>query len=258
MLKYIKHCWKGEEKLWEVFWIWNILVGGLLSFITLVTLMVTVLPVAMMVSFNESFEGVTFPKLLLCLPGIFLFLLSIVYDVWALVSLWRSAFNCSKKIFGYLARLWIVVVIYFGIIAPILGIIFPGSIFDDSDDVQVYIEEGPIQVGPERLPTEEEWNQIKKGMTTEQVQKVIGKHGSIQTNEDGSEVWTIYKTEAESLGEALFYDMYPTGKVFYIYFDSSKRVEHKEIKFIPKEKVEKLWKKMKEEMDKKKEMEQRS
>ena len=150
------------------------------------TLLVTVLPVALMVSFNESFEGVTLPKLLLCLLGIFLFLLSIVYDVWALVSLWRSAFNCSEKIFGYLARLWIVVVIFFSIIAPILGTIFPGSIFDDSDDARVYIEEGPFQVGPERLPTEEEWNQIKKGMTTEQVQKIIGKHGSKEKNEEGN------------------------------------------------------------------------
>lgn len=250
MLIYIKRCWKGEEKLWKVFWIWNILVGILLSFIVQVTFLVTVFPVAITVSVNESFEGVTLPKLLLCLLGIFLFLLSIVYDVWALVSLWRSAFNCSKKIFGYLARLWIVVVIYFGIIAPALGIIFPGSIFDDTDDAEVYIEEGPVKAGPERLPSEEEWNQIKKGMTTEQVQKIIGKHGSIKTNKDGSGVWKIYKTEAGSVEEALFYNMYPTGKVFYIYFDSSKRVEHKEIKFIPKEKVEKRWKKLKKEMEK--------
>ena len=250
MLKYIKQCWKGEKKLREVFWIWNILVGFLLSVFVQIFVFLNLFPTALQLAFNENLEGVPFPKLALALLGIVIFLFSMVYDTWALVSLWRSAFNCSRKIYGYLARLWIVVILFFAVMVPILGEIFPGSIFEGSED-GIFIEEGPITVGPDKLPTDDEWAQIKKEMTKAEVEKIVGRSHSSWKEPDGTEKWEIWKAEINGKKtEDMAFLILPSGSVFYIYFDTTKKVIGKEKKLIPRGKIMKQIKEAEREKEK--------
>jgi hypothetical protein len=242
MLNYIKQCWKGEEKLWKVFWIWNILVGFLLTAFIQITIVITVFPAAMQIALNKNLEAVTFPKLALAFLGIVIFLLSLAYDIWALVSLWRSAFNCTKKVYGYIARGWIVVIIFFAVLVPILGEIFPGSIFEGSENIS-FFDEDRITIGPDKLPTDREWAQIKEGMTMVEAEKILKHSKSKRRNPDGAEVWEIWKAEIKGprMENAMLL-LVPSGTVFYVYFDSEKKVIRKEKKFIPGGKILELLK----------------
>jgi len=58
----------------------------------------------------------------------------VAYTIWALVSLWRSAFNCSKAIFGYLARVWVIFVILLFTVPSINDVMNPDSENNFSDE----------------------------------------------------------------------------------------------------------------------------
>lgn len=97
-MSFIKRAWRGEEKLWKVFWLYNVL-GGLL-------LNVFVYVIAS-VAFGLLIVGVIF---------------WLAYLVWVLVSIWRCAFNVNAKFWGYLARIYIIM----GPVLVILGLLVGG------------------------------------------------------------------------------------------------------------------------------------
>lgn len=90
-MELIKRAWNGEEKLWKVFWLYNVLGGIVISFL------VSLVPII---------------GILLC----------IIYFVWNTVSLWRCAWNASIKLWGYILR---VLIIFCVLVIP-LGIILGG------------------------------------------------------------------------------------------------------------------------------------
>jgi hypothetical protein len=81
-MNWIKRAWRGEEKLWKVFWIYWVIASIIIRIIDKAT-------------GNTNAEVYTK-----------LDLLEILYGLWILVSLWRCAFNTKWKYLGYLVRLW--------------------------------------------------------------------------------------------------------------------------------------------------------
>lgn len=140
MPNFIKRNWNGEEKLWKVFWIWNFLVLNILDSLSLMIWIPAFFPIGLYwVAMKDPHLSVSyslgFSEILFALIGACCSILMLAYSIWALVSLWRSAFNCSKRFYGYLARSWIIIQLCFAIVFPILGTIYPDSIFDCDDDI---------------------------------------------------------------------------------------------------------------------------
>ncbi|WNC69400.1 hypothetical protein RI845_04430 [Thalassotalea nanhaiensis] len=84
----IKNNFNGKNKLWQVFWIQNILIGAILNF---------------------SVENIA--------PGlghfsiILLIVFSIAYSIWVAVGMWQCAFNASWVGWGYIVRGLLIAVI---------------------------------------------------------------------------------------------------------------------------------------------------
>jgi hypothetical protein len=96
-LSAMKRAWNGEESLWRVFWLYNIL-GVLL--LGLIEKFCHAFLIAAERD-NQSYIGMT----------IFYDVVAILffpYIVWALASLWRCAFNTGWKGWGYLGRAYVV------------------------------------------------------------------------------------------------------------------------------------------------------
>ncbi len=225
--------WKGEEKLWKVFLIWNFLVAIVLSLFSEIISLITLLPVALQVGVNKNLHGITFPKVILAFVGIFVIIFSLAYFIWALVSLWRSAFNSSKKILGYLARLWVIAVLFFSIVAPVLGIIYPNSIFDDFDDDDLIIEPGEFNF-EQKAPTVKAWSKITIGHDKRKVEEILGSSPLKIDRDDGISIWSYWSYKYDKEDDPILF-MIPWGKVYKIYFDSFQKVSKKEIINITKE-----------------------
>jgi len=90
----IKKSWKGEEKLWKVFWIYNFLLGGLIN---------------IGIGQTEKLEA----EYMLW----FLIIVTLIWVVWVSVSLWRCAFNASWKGWGYIVRGFLVLSLVIGCLA---------------------------------------------------------------------------------------------------------------------------------------------
>ena len=105
-MNWVKKAWRGEEKLWKVFWIYDILGGFLLVVI------------------NKILGKILGASLIL---GISDFVIWIVFCIWITVSLWRCAFNLDWKFWGYIARIWAVFPILMLTIGFIVGSILSGS-----------------------------------------------------------------------------------------------------------------------------------
>lgn len=103
----VKRAWKGEERLWKVFWIFNVLGFYVIGFMQQV-----VISIESAGALNHGYG-----RLLTILFG----LLTIIYFIWAITSLWRCAFNTGSRVWGYLGRVFVVAVIVslVGIIATI-------------------------------------------------------------------------------------------------------------------------------------------
>ena len=105
---YIVRAWNGEERLWKIFWL-NIVLGSILfRFLGALVqsfLLATNIPV------GWNIFRIIFVAFLL----VFLLLL-VIYFVWALVALWKCAFNAEWKGWGYLGRAFVVwsVISFFG------------------------------------------------------------------------------------------------------------------------------------------------
>ncbi len=103
---FVASCWRGEGRLWLVFWIYGVLLSTIVSGVFLAQLT------------GED-----------PIPGLkqFLIVAFIPYTVWLLVSIWRCAFNGENKQYGHMARAltiaWAINVTLL-IISAELGLIF--------------------------------------------------------------------------------------------------------------------------------------
>ncbi|MBN2603372.1 MAG: outer membrane protein assembly factor BamE [Candidatus Thermoplasmatota archaeon] len=234
MKKFIKKNWNGKEKLWKVFWIWNLLFQVIISTVTDIIFIATVFPVWLMIAANNNFNNISPLQFLLAFFGILVTLFSLSYFVWSLVSLWRSAFNSSKRIFGYLARCWVIFVLFISIVVPILGTIFPNSIFNDPDD-EIILEPGQISF-EQKAPSDSDWDKITQGLDKEQVEKLLGESSSIIDVSDGTSIWSYWSYKYNENDDHILIWM-PSGKVYKVYFNDEGKVKDKKIEFISKEEV---------------------
>ena len=82
----IKAAWKGDEKLWKVFWVFF-------------------LPVAIPLGIARGFAGwflIQYESLVFAV---------LIWAVWVYVSLWRCAFNARWPGWGYIIRAFVILVI---------------------------------------------------------------------------------------------------------------------------------------------------
>ena len=189
MNMFLKKYWNGEEKLWKVFWIWNFFVQIVISTVTEIIFIITVFPVVIIIAVNKDFSNISFNKFLLAAIGFLAVLFSLAYCIWAIVSLWRSAFNSSRKIYGYLARLWVVVAIFLAVIAPTIGIIFPDSIFNDFGD-EISIEPSEISF-EQKAPTDLEWSKVTFGQPKLKVEEILGT-APLSIDDAAQSVWKYW------------------------------------------------------------------
>ena len=98
--------WDGERKLWKAFWLLGF-VFQILFFYFLLFL----LYVGMLLKLTWSIK-------------ITVFLLSNIYTVWILVSIWNCAYNVKNKIWGNISRVIVVlnVILIFLIYTGILSV----------------------------------------------------------------------------------------------------------------------------------------
>ena len=98
--------WYGKQKLWKAFWLLGF-VFQILFFYFLLFL----LYVGMLLKLTWSIK-------------ITIFLLSNIYTVWILVSIWNCAYNVKTKIWGDISRLIVVlnVILIFLIYTGILSV----------------------------------------------------------------------------------------------------------------------------------------
>ena len=103
--------WNGERKLWEAFWImgfvFQILFFYFLSFL----------------SYIGFLFGLTWSI------KVIIFLISNIYTIWILVSIWNCAYNVKNKIWGDLSR----VIVVLNVI--LLFLIYTGIISFDYQDI---------------------------------------------------------------------------------------------------------------------------
>ena len=107
MMNIIKKCWRGEEKLWKVFWLYGVLLK-----------IVVRLALAGVAAISPVIAGIL---------GIAVLLLAIPYIVWSLVSTWRCAFNVRQEFWGYMARIYVCVVPVLVIFGMLIGGILVGQ-----------------------------------------------------------------------------------------------------------------------------------
>lgn len=94
----ITRAWKGDEKLWIVFWLYGMLAGTILNIL-----------------FIDVIGGFV-PLLGIIWP--------IVFTIWYLVASWRCAFNVNWRPWGYIVRIlnvMIIVLIPIGMLLGLLG-----------------------------------------------------------------------------------------------------------------------------------------
>ena len=82
--------WNGEKKLWKAFW----LMGFVFQFLFLYFLLF-LLYVGLLIGLTWSIK-------------VTIFIISNIYQIWILVSVWNCAYNVKNKNWGYVARIMVV------------------------------------------------------------------------------------------------------------------------------------------------------
>lgn len=85
MPSFLSRCWRGQERLYKVFWVYGLLLN--LPFFAV----------------GVAAGYLHMPLLLVPLVPVY-----VAYLVWVLVSMWRCAFNSSWSGWAYLGRAWVV------------------------------------------------------------------------------------------------------------------------------------------------------
>ena len=98
--------WDGEQKLWKAFWLLGFIFQILFFYFLLFLLYV-----GLLLKLTWSIK-------------ITIFLLSNIYTVWILVSIWNCAYNVKNKIWGDISRVIVVlnVILIFLIYTGILSV----------------------------------------------------------------------------------------------------------------------------------------
>lgn len=80
---FVASYWRGEGRLWLVFWIYGVLLSTIVTGVFLAQL--------------ASEDPI---------PGLkqFLIVTFIPYTVWVIVSMWRCAFNVENELYSHMAR----------------------------------------------------------------------------------------------------------------------------------------------------------
>jgi hypothetical protein len=94
--RWFKSVWRGERTLARVFWVYGILCGAGLK----IAMGGIISAFASLSDSNDLFV------IIIIATTIFYF----IYVIWILVSIWRSAFNTKYKFWGYVARLYVIIV----------------------------------------------------------------------------------------------------------------------------------------------------
>ena len=96
--------WNGEQKLWKAFWLMGFVFQILFLYFLLVLLYFVVL-----IGLTWSIK-------------VTIFLLSNIYQIWILVSIWNCAYNVRNKTWGHLSRSIVILNVIF-IILTYTGIV---------------------------------------------------------------------------------------------------------------------------------------
>ena len=98
--------WNGKQKLWKAFWVMGFIFQFLIGYFLFLLLYI------------GQFIGLTWSI------KITVFLISNIYTIWILVSIWNCAYNVKKKIWGDLSRVIVVlnIILLFLIYTGILSI----------------------------------------------------------------------------------------------------------------------------------------
>lgn len=129
-MDWIRRSWRGEERLWKVYWFYAGLAGlvvALLSFIF------------SSISTSLDFVGS---------------ILQFVYFVWAAVALWRCAFNAEWSGWGYLTRGIVIGSVFFTILGYGCSFLFEEDMLATPEcrmEMQKYFEGGGTD--PQALKT---------------------------------------------------------------------------------------------------------
>lgn len=119
---FVKRAWKGETKLWIVFWLFGVAVTtvGFIAFGLLMGILLGVL----------SMTGA--PLIVVKVLGILVIIIPVIYYIWNAVSLWRCAWNAKLKIWGYIVRVLVVL----GVVSTIWSIASAYMMRDDMKKMQ--------------------------------------------------------------------------------------------------------------------------
>lgn len=143
----IKKAWRGQERLWKVFWIYNVLVGIVINLVA---------------SFLESADVV--------IHGVWL-LFSLVYTVWILVSEWRCAFNVDWKFWGYVIRVLIVSIPVLLVLGFVVGGVLVGKDLIVAAECRKELTDYAVQNGldPREYVSEEKRNECYRQKNASQM-----------------------------------------------------------------------------------------
>lgn len=230
MIKFIKNCWNGEERLSVVFWIWGVLVNSILSFLIEIILWPFVfVPLANM-QLGRSIESIGYLNILLMIVVISIAIVAIVYEIWVIVSIWRCSWNAKNKYWGWVARMVFILALILGMI----DVLFFDEINKYDEELSPGLSE--MRLGMVNIPADDKWQRIQTGDNKEDVILLIGEPPNQITLEDGSAVWKYWSKEITNK-EDLKYSFTPWGKVYTIYINRSGKVSKKAIENIPKPKI---------------------
>jgi hypothetical protein len=106
-MSFIKRSWRGEEKLWRVFWLYGVLLGIAISIVYAIIKGLLDLGWPMVVAAMAFYA---------------------VYQFWLLVSQWRCAWNVNWRGWGYIAR-FLVVLGFLGWIFGVAAVLLSKDLF---------------------------------------------------------------------------------------------------------------------------------
>lgn len=120
---WLGRAWRGEERLWRVFWIYGVLFGIILNVINHIAGMFLGASVAV-------------PYLVI----------GVIHSIWLVVALWRCAFNAEWRIWGYVIRILNVMCLVFLILGFLMGLSLVGADLikaaECRKELKAYVEKG--------------------------------------------------------------------------------------------------------------------
>jgi hypothetical protein len=119
---WIIRAWRGEERLWKVFWIYGFLLAGGIS------------TVAEIIKITLGVKAYLF----FWIPRVF-------YFIWLAVAEWRCAFNASTQFWGYLIRIGVVMSLLAAPLVMVGGMAFFALLLKTaqcSEDLDEYVAKG--------------------------------------------------------------------------------------------------------------------